>query len=533
MGWNHDKARQRILQFQAAAPVIRVERFETEYLGRRSMERAARQRFGLVTEEAPPLYDLPDGAAVLVDTAQVYVQALGYDEVRLENGRETERGHQRALSFLHLLYAAADRVVGHAGAQRVDFHGARMHAVVIEPSGVAGIRERVAKALQLALEMIALAKSAGPEITRGQNFPLRFRVGVDAGLCVAINSGRHDEREPMFIGPAANHAAKLADGDQEGVFLSDSVRRAFELPARGSLIMERAIAASAPEVSIVEAAAPRTVLEATASRQLGSWLDDVRAHRTATCSPDMFVFHHHAPPLSTIDYGALMPSNSIRMPLVSMFADLDRYTAYIDRCMQTDRLPEAVRLLHIIRSEFNAVLQKDFNGRKVRFIGDCVHGVIAAGNARETDKPDTVQLAARCAGGLRSSFNLCQALIAGGDQVGLAIGLELGETPISRIGIRGDRSVRIASSIACKRSEGCQQACDGTETMMGPNALAAAPARVRGLFGERGKCANLTFPIVETAIGAPAMTSSGLAILRQPARAHSPQQQTARAHCRG
>jgi class 3 adenylate cyclase len=528
MSWNYNRARERILRFDSQAPVVRVEKFDTEYMPRLLREQAFARNLGSAARESPALYDLPNGAAILVDTAHVYVRALSYDEVRLEQGRETEASHARALAFLGLLYGAGDRVVDGAGAQRVDFHGARLHAVVAEPGGTEGLIARVATALALAEDMMALARAAGQEIARDARFPLRFRVGIDVGPCVAINSGRSDEREPMFIGPAANHAAKLAHGNEEGIYLSDRVRALFSLARAPTLAEERARAATTIELAALQASGGQMELaEARTRQRLDQWARDVREQRSATLSPATFQFHHHTPPLATIDYSTLSPSHSIRMALVSIFADLDKYTAYIDHCMRAGCIGDAVRLLHVIRSEFNAVLQDDFDGRKVRFIGDCIHGLIASGTSRTTDLAATVALATSCAAGLRSSFKLCRELVANADRLGLAIGFELGETPVTRIGIRGDRAVRTASSLAVRHSEECQRQCMDEGTIIGPRAYDAAPYRVRKLFGDDRFLPDLTFADAAIQLGE-SEAATGPAIMSGPARAHAPE----RAHSR-
>ena len=68
-----------------------------------------------------------------------------------------------------------------------------------------------------------------------------------------------------------------------------------------------------------------------------------------------------------------------------------------------------VRTLHVLRSELDAVLHEDFAGRKVRFIGDCVHGLVVEGTAQTTDEKETITNLTLCAGGMRSSFNLALA----------------------------------------------------------------------------------------------------------------------------
>lgn len=182
------------------------------------------------------------------------------------------------------------------------------------------------------------------------------------------------------------------------------------------------------------------------------------------------------------------------MPLASIFADIDGFTKYVDECTAGGRIAEMVSNLHAIRHELAAVLKKDFEGKKVRFIGDCLHGVMAAGTAFEVDERETVRNAVMCAAAMRSSFDLCKTILPGIRQLGLAIGVELGPTPITRLGIRGDFSVRCATSKAVSNSEDLQSLCDGRESALGERALGVAPRPIREFFGIDGRVRDLTYP---------------------------------------
>jgi hypothetical protein len=537
MAWVRSRAAERIRKSRDGAPVVKVERYSDEYLPRLARQRDLARALGRSQPDNPPLFDLPDNAAVLVETVQIYVRLLNYDDFRLDAGRETPASHARGLAVLHTLYSAADRVVEGVGGQRVDYHGARLHAVVIEPRGEASIGERIAAALDLAEQMVELARLGGRQFLGELSGQLRFRVGIDAGPCVAINSGRSDEREPMFVGSAANHAAKLAAGDGEGIFLSDRVRAAVGLRRVATLTEERASPATPFELGALRNGVQDGSRIAASAGRLDRWIVEERARTWLSLSPDDFTFHQHTPPVRSIDYDLLSPSRSIRMPLAVIFADLDRYTAYIDRCMAEGGLGEAVRLLHVIRSEMNAVVQDDFDGRKVRFIGDCILAIIAEGDAHEVDLKRTITRATLCAGALRSSFDLCGEIMPEARKLGLAIGFETGETPVSRIGIRGDRAVRVASSLAVRASEACQRDCDGTQTKIGRNAYANADVAVRTLFGPGQIAADLNYDDVATSVDgrrvaasvvgisagrtAPAiLTGSAAAAVASPARAY-------------
>ncbi len=503
MAWRHEKARQRIRQLIEEAPQVEVRRFADEYMPNYE---ARRERLVASGEQvSPPLFDLGKGSAVMVDTVQIYIRITNYDEYRIEEGRETHASHERALRFLHLYYSACDRVIEQTSAQRVDFHGSRMHAVVLDQLGTGVDQQNIAEAFAFIRDFRAVAELANQELANSE-FTARFRVGVDVGPCVAINNGTGLEQEPMFLGSSANHAAKLAEGEQPGIYISDRVRALLNLPVLGIFegmqdldesVFDRVIGSLETLVaptpgSLDPLGIPEALVEA--------WRGEIRANRVPDPTMPRFVFHHKEPPLSGIDYAELSPSNSIRMTLVSLFADLSGYTAFIDAAIRAGGIAEAVRALYVIREEFQNVVEEDFGGRKVRFIGDCIHALLAEGTRTETDDRSSVTQGFLCAGGLRSSFGICQNELANITSLGLAIGAELGPTPVSRIGIRGQRSVRLASSVASATSEKMQRDCKDNETKFGPNARRIMPTALNDLTDARGAALGLTYDDVSTSL---------------------------------
>ena len=149
-----------------------------------------------------------------------------------------------------------------------------------------------------------------------------------------------------------------------------------------------------------------------------------------------------------------------------------------------------------MRAELERVLTADFQGRRVRFIGDCVHGLYADGTAHTTDKKMSVSEATRLAGALRSSFDLSierlteKGCSAGG--LGLAIGFDLGPVSVTRLGTKGHR-VRCAIGRKVLNSENRQCDCKGDETAIGQAAYDAGTDAVRKLFGKTLKVANLDY----------------------------------------
>ncbi len=520
MPWNEATALARIQKLKGEAPDFDIQRFEDYwplYEARRALRAAQKQPV------SPPLFSLPKGKAVVVDTVQIYITITNYDDYRLEGGRETERSHERALRLLHLYYSAADRAIEASPAQRVDFHSGRVHAVVLERGNQGVTPETLAEAFAFIDDFKKVAAAANRELAKSA-FNAAFRIGVDIGTCVAINNGTGYEQEPMFLGSAANHAAKLADGKEPGVYVSGRVRKILGLGGVG--LMSELLSLTDAEVAAKAARrdADNRLVYGVQDRQtytrrlVENWQDEIRRGELPAFTEPSFAFFYKEPPLSEIDYAELKPSRSIRMGLVSLFADLSGYTHYIDQAVASGDIREAVRALYVIRQEFQNVVEKDFGGRKVRFIGDCIHAVIAEGSRTETNERESVSTAAQCAGGLHSSFDLCRAVLGDLEGLGLAVGLELGPTPISRIGIRGDRSVRIASSIATTLSEQMQRECEHNGVKFGPRALRVAPAALEDLLDETGYSAEMRYGEVAVCLSAATATVSSAPY----ARAHAP-----------
>src|SRR5581483_1029163 len=192
-----------------------------------------------------------------------------------------------------------------------------------------------------------------------------------------------------------------------------------------------------------------------------------------------FSFFRPTPPLRDLKFADLRPSNTARAGMSSLFADIDGYTAFVDDAIRQGpaKIKEAVAAIHVLREELNDVLREDFGGKRVRFIGDCIHGLIVEGKQAD-DAAKAVLTSALCASGMRSSFELCAELVPGVRDLDLAIGIEYGPIPLTRIGKPGDESIRCAAGCAVVVSEREQQAIDGGGVRLGEQARKVASASV-------------------------------------------------------
>lgn len=418
---------------------------------------------------------LKNGVAYRVDGVHVYIDILNLDEMLGATNFEGVTIHRRTLRFLNLHFRAVRKVLVDVDAIEVDFHNQRLHAVFAKPYGdeAARVRRAVATA-QLITDVLAQTGEGGDD-------PLpsaKVRVGIDSGEALAVNNGRRGHREPLFLGQPANLAAKRSCGGVEtGIYLTNNARAAAGLEE-----VEK-VDATALTASEIQTCQDKAKLEVTVDSVVKRWRDDLQNFPIGA-----FEFSAHTPPFRELDLETLTPKNSRRQDAVSIYADIDGFTNYVaDRIDEEETAKDVVRVLHVLRAELDAVLHEDFAGRKIRFIGDCAHGVLVEGTAANTDAEETAKNALLCAAAMRSSFDLALEML--GDEgvdigdLGLAIGADLGTLAITRLGMKGEM-VRCAVSRAVLRSEQEQRRCDGDETAIGAALRKAAPAIFRDMFGD-------------------------------------------------
>lgn len=438
------------------------------------------------------LQSIPTNKAYRLDGVHLYIDIVNFEEMLWSTDTEGETSHKRALRFLNLHYRAVHRILADADAIRVDFHNQRLHAVIAKPYGTDAAGDRVDRAVAIAKLIVDVLAETGDD---DENIPnAKVRVGIDTGKALVVNNGRNGYREPLFLGRPANIAAKLASNNKAiGIYLSNDARGAIDLdtvdvPAKTKLTDD--------EIARCEDNAQLGLSKDSIVRE---WRKDNENNPIGS-----FSFSRATPPLKNLDITVLTPGNSRRMDMASVYADVDNFTAYVDAHIDDDA-EDVVRCLHVIRAELDRVLTSDFAGRRIRFIGDCVHGHILEGTAYTTDTDATISTAVLCAGGLRSSFDLAlERLQDNGvdtDDLGLAIGFDFGPGSITRLGMQGSR-VRCSTGRSVLLSEAEQKRCDGTQSAIGQSAYDVGPPSVRKLFGSSRRVANLTYDVALEALAA-------------------------------
>lgn len=431
------------------------------------------------------LESIPTNVAYRVDGVHLYADIQNLEDMLNITAVEGTDCHKRTLRFLDQHYRAVKRILDRVDGRRVDFHSQRLHALFTKPynSEADAEKKRVHRAVATAQLIIDVLAETGDD---DQQIPAaKVRIGIDSGLALAVNNGRNGYREPLFLGDPANHAAKLASNNTaRGIYLTNSARAVIGLEEKDS-----------PEKSPlardeVKACQDAAKLDVTSEEIVEEWREDLKNNPIGN-----FQFSRQTPPLCDMDIMALTPANTKRQEMVSLYADIDGFTAYVADNID-ENAEDVVRTLHVLRAEMERVVTSDFNGRRVRFIGDCIQALSCDGTVHNTDEEKSVSESTRLAGALRSSFNLSieqlkQSNVETGE-LGLAIGLDLGPISVTRLGRHGDR-VRCAIGRKVIESENRQCACKGDETAIGQAAYDAASAAVQKLFGSRRKVANLDY----------------------------------------
>lgn len=424
-----------------------------------------------------------------MDAVHLYVDILNLpDMLATDNGIETERSHLRALRFFDSHFQAIKHIISETESIFVDFHNQRLHAVIPKPYDDEKKRlNRAVTIAQIIIKVVEQQRELGvDEIIEAAE----LRIGIDSGISLAVNNGRKANKEPLFLGNPANYAAKYASGKEQGIYLTDKVRKTLNL----NIIPD----SQNTRLTLTEIQLCLESSKIDYQDLIDQTMDEIK-NQTKKLSD--FTFSRITPPLKQIQFQNFTNKNSKRQELASIYADIDGFTAYVSQNMQTSNgQKNIVRCLHVLRSELDACLNQDFNGRRVRFIGDCIHGILCEGNNKTTNLQSTAQAAVEACAGIRSSFVLAQEILNEKFNIscdlGLAIGIDLGENILSRVGKISDNT-RLSLGLSTIGAEHEQKRCNGNQTSISKLAHSYLDTYYQSLFNSTYITKELTFDKIE------------------------------------
>lgn len=189
---------------------------------------------------------------------------------------------------------------------------------------------------------------------------IKLASGADIGDVVGTRNGTRGDRELLFLGPAANHAAKIISSGNR-VRLAQRLYDALPsgLQELCTLVDDELYQVQMPDQD-----------------DLDELLADYNIAWDRTKSADRVEDDMDRFPLANIEYGSantlidlddLSIFNNKSVVAASVFADVAGFTKYIDSATTYLEQESALRVFHAIRREMARVVKNDFGALRVQF----------------------------------------------------------------------------------------------------------------------------------------------------------------------
>lgn len=362
--------------------------------------------------------------------AQIYVDISNFNGL-IRSGALSQ---QEAVRRLHLWQREATRITGGLEAAKVHFQGPRLHAVAYRP-----ISDQARAALKAVLLGSALRHSLSAfNDTIATDDAWISAVGVDHGQVTVTRNGTKGDRELLFLGPAANHAAKVLP--KSGIRVT---------PAVADLLPDDFTSYLTETGAVFSVVISRTATEELIDRYGWSWrYQDVeeRLAEAAEKYPTSSVTV--SKPTGKFDKDDLRLSNTKQLHATSVFADVDGFTAMIDDAADSDPdLVDAVRSFHTLRSEGRDTAVQDFAALRVQYQGDRMQALCYLPTSDRVEQAVTAVTMATALTSVASE--IVPQIVPTGAAKPYAIGLATGDVLATKIGEHGNRDlVVIGSSVA-------------------------------------------------------------------------------------
>jgi len=375
--------------------------------------------------------------------AHVYVDVPGFRHILGDAEPDPEVARQ-----LHLWAREVTRIVEKDfDGTKVHFQGPRLHAVIYRPIG--DDKSIATKAVLAAAAVRHTALVLNDVLSLDVASAWDTAVGIDLGDALLTKDGTRGDRELLFLGNPANRAAKIISS---GLRLTDDV--VDVLPDD----LSPYVGAAADGVTHLFGASLAS-LEALCDDHGYGWTRDQTVNRL---SADITAIPEGAVKVvvgtGSIDKARLGIGETKQTFGVSLFADVDGFTRYIERADEGDYLDEAVRTFHVIRSELRNTAVSDYDSLRIQYQGDRIQALVHL----PSGKASQVALkAVRVSAALNSVVTYTLPKVVGDDgALPLAIGLAAGTVLVTKLGERGARDV-VSLGASTAEAARIQQALKG------------------------------------------------------------------------
>lgn len=394
--------------------------------------------------------------AVETDSVHIYLDLVGFQAVVAE-AREDKYRQKRALRALNVLHKMYDELNGlRTDAAIIQYQSHRVHGLVFKPYDDEA--KRAINSVAAAIDFLSFVPIFNEVFGEELGHTMTGAVGMAAGKTYIINIGRKGNRELLSLGGPASRGAKNTHG-QNQITVCERIYQLLPVDLKNLFQAKHhcerdVFIATGLTWEIKPDLQKQDFPEFSREKILRKTLE----YKDAINLDDIDISGAN----EKIDFDGLSDITVKRMDSLSMYADLDGFTSYMDGLKTPGDAKEMVRLFHGIRSELEQVMTCDYaDGLKVQQRGDCLlgnfHTPSSIGDASKRS-----DLAVEAAVALASSMTLLNEYFKKPKRFDLQIGVSSGSAFFARVGKRGDRTaVTIGRSIDL--AEALQQSSEKNE----------------------------------------------------------------------
>jgi class 3 adenylate cyclase len=283
-------------------------------------------------------------------------------------------------------------------------------------------------------------------IEKETEIEFKLEAGIESGDTIATRNGQSGSSELLFLGPAANDAAKSLQGEAGQVHFGEQATQREDDLAEPDPLPEK-------WKSIVK--------------------EDVENNPISTFE----TFE----PRERLDYETLGVRTADLKPGVTLFADISGFTRHVAHLETDAQKKQALRSFHAARSEMHQVVVKEYDGDFIQYQGDRIQGLLYEAGASSRFAAKSIEAAAA----MKDAFDLFEEMLPDFANLGVAIGVASGRVFVTQVGRKGDREVLVLGESVAAAAQ-LQDDSSAGETAINAALRGLLPEHVQKLFvGEK------------------------------------------------
>ncbi|HZO71029.1 MAG TPA: adenylate/guanylate cyclase domain-containing protein [Ktedonobacteraceae bacterium] len=443
-----------------------------------------------LTREADLEQLLSEKICRLIYGAHVYIQISNFTHLASDSIYAKEN-YKRLIQGIHIYQREVTHIVEGLGGTLIHFQGSKLHALFYRP--IDNAKKLATRAVLLQLVLKDFVQTVfNPAFPDYNDFTIAG--GADLGNAIGTMDGINGDRELLFLGAPANHAAKIISSAHR-LRLTHEVYEALPDDLKGFCFKSDDGPFQLKPIRCDD-------LDALLATHGLSWNRDASAKNIENDKKrfplkDIGYSSAEAP----IDLDELSISNNKRALGASIFADVSGFTSYIDAATSEADKQAVLRVFHAIRKETARVITGDFDGLRIQYQGDRIQGLF---HLPQDDESAIVKKVVEAAAGLQSSMECTlKSCLPEASGLHLAIGIDLGITLVSKLGARGQRD-RICLGGAVEGAAQLEERSEGGQIAVSSRVHSLLPEYICGRFQYNSRAqgyiaTNLTTEQIERA----------------------------------